>query len=67
MERALWTNVASARRRPIAMARHTRNRMMPAASVSVPPARLVHAMRQICEHEGLEPAETAGVLAVALT
>jgi hypothetical protein len=49
------------------MARHARNRMMPATSVSVLPERLVHAMMQTCEHEGLEPAETAGVLAVALT
>jgi hypothetical protein len=41
--------------------------MRPATSVSVPPERLVHTMMLICEHEGLEPAETVGVIAAALT
>ena len=49
------------------MTRHARNRMRPATSVSVPPEQLVHAMMLICEHEGFEPAEAAGVAVAALT
>ena len=49
------------------MTRHARNRMRPATSASVPPEPLVHATMQICEHEGFEPAEAAGVIAAALT
>jgi hypothetical protein len=41
--------------------------MRPATSVSVPPEQLVHAMMLICEHEGFEPAEAAGVAVAALT